>query len=163
MGSAELVLSEIKLGGADKVSRRIDSDENFGRSVTDGIATGDSLWLEVARQITPATAAAEATLSIALASALPRSPRQVLRLVGETYPTEQVCGIPFLRADSAAVITYYDEATRALGLVRDSTMASVRVDCQRALDEARRRRLERIDPAYIIKNKPAPVPRRRRR
>jgi hypothetical protein len=163
MGSAELVLSEIKLGGADKVSRRIDSDENFGRSVTDGIATGDSLWLEVARQITPATAAAEATLSIALASALPRSPREVLRLVGDTYPTEEVCGIPFLKADSTEVITYHDQATRALGLVRDSTLTEVKVNCQKALDEARQRRLERIDPAYIIKNKPTPVRKRRRR
>ena len=71
MGRAEVVLSEIKLGGAEKVSRRIDSDENFGRSVSEGIATGDSLWLEVAREITPASAAAEATLTIALAAALP--------------------------------------------------------------------------------------------
>ena len=74
MGSADLVLSEIKLGGAAKVSRRIDSDENFGRSVTAGIATGDSSWLQVARQITPSSAAAQATLSIALASALTRAP-----------------------------------------------------------------------------------------
>src|SRR3954470_3321106 len=90
MGSADLVLSEIQLGGAAKVSRRIDSDENFGRSVTAGIATGDSTWLEVARQIKPTSAAAEATLSIALASALPRAPAKVLSLLGTKYPTEEV-------------------------------------------------------------------------
>ena len=63
MGSAELVLSDIKLGGAPEVSKRIDSDENFGRSVTSGIATGDSLWLQVASKLIPASAAAETRLS----------------------------------------------------------------------------------------------------
>ena len=33
MGSAELVLSEMKLRGAPAVSHRLDSDENFGRTV----------------------------------------------------------------------------------------------------------------------------------
>jgi hypothetical protein len=68
-GSAELVLAEIKLGGAADVSRRIDADESFGRSVMNGVATGDSAWLDVAGQLTPASAAAAASLSIALASA----------------------------------------------------------------------------------------------
>jgi hypothetical protein len=164
MGRAELVLSEIRLGGADKVSRRIDSDENFGRSVSAGIATGDSLWLEVARQITPASAAAEATLAIALASALPHSPAEVLGLLGDKYPTEEVCGIPFLKADSGAVIGYHAEAVAALTRVRDSALVDEQRECRTALDDARERRLERINPAYIIKNKPvAPRPTRRRR
>jgi len=162
MGSADLVLSEIKLGGAEQVSRRIDSDENFGRSVTNGIATGDSAWLEVARQVTPASAAAEATMSIALATALPHAPTRVLRLVGPKYPLEEVCGIPFLKADSADVITYHDEAKAALVTVRDSSLREVRLGCSTTLDDARQRRLERIDPAYIIKNKPTPVRSRRR-
>jgi hypothetical protein len=162
MGSAEVVLSEIKLGGAEQVSRRIDSDENFGRSVTNGIATGDSAWLEVARQITPASAAAEATMSIALAAALPRAPTRVLRLIGPKYPLEEVCGIPFLKADSSAVITYHDEARAALVTVRDSSLRNVRLECSTSLDDARDRRLERIDPAYIIKNKPTAIRSRRR-
>ena len=52
MGSAEVVLSQIKLSGAEKVSKQIDFDENFGRSVMNGIATGDSLWLQVAGELT---------------------------------------------------------------------------------------------------------------
>jgi hypothetical protein len=163
MGSADLVLSEIKLGGADKVSRRIDADENFGRSVTNGISTGDSAWIEVAREIAPTSAAAEATLSIALASALPRAPARVLRVVGDKYPLAEVCGIPFLKADSTAVITYHDEARAALVTVRDSSLKAVRLACAETLDDARARRLERIDPAYIIKNKPTPARSRRRR
>ena len=154
MGSADVVLSEIRLGGASKVSRRIDSDENFGRSVTAGIATGDSTWLEVARQIAPASSAAEATLSIALASALPHSPRTVLSLLGDKYPTGEVCGIPFLKVDSAQVVAYHDEAVGALTRVRDSTLAGRRLSCETALDDAKERRLERINPSYIVKNKP---------
>lgn len=163
MGSADLVLSEIRLGGAAKVSRRIDADENFGRSVTAGIATGDSSWLQVAREITPSSAAAQATLSIALASALTRAPTRVLSIVGKTYPVEEVCGIPFLKADSAAVITYHDQAVGALATVRDSSLVTRTASCRAALDEARDRRLERIDPAYMIKNKPTPARSTRKR
>jgi len=82
MGSAEQVLSQIKLGGVASVARRVDSDESFGRSVMSGVATGDSLWLEVASKFTPGSATAEASLSIALASALPHSPGQSPRSSG---------------------------------------------------------------------------------
>jgi hypothetical protein len=160
MGSAEVVLSEIKLGGAAAVAKRIDSDENFGRSVTNGISTGDSLWLQVADKIAPASAAAEATMSIALASALPRAPERVLPLVGNKYPVEEVCGIPFLKGDSAFVVSYYDEAVAALGRVRAAPLSPKRDACRVALDDARARRLERINPSYIVKNKPVAPPRR---
>ena len=163
MGSAEVVLSEIKLGGAAGVSKRIDSDENFGRSVVNGIGSGDSLWLQVADKITPASAAAEATLSIALATALTRSPERVLALVGPKYPVEEVCGIPFLKGDSAVVTNYHDEAIAALGRVRAVALVSARNSCRAALDDARDRRLERINPSYIVKNKPVAPPRRARK
>jgi len=163
MGSAEVVLSEIKLGGAVAVSKRIDSDENFGRSVTSGVATGDSLWLQVADKIAPASAAAEATISIALASALLRAPDRVLLLVGNKYPVEEVCGIPFLKGDSAFVVSYHDEAVAALGRVRTATLSPKLDACRAALDDASARRLERINPSYIVKNKPVAPPRRVRK
>lgn len=164
MGSAEVVLSQIKLGGVSSVARRVDSDESFARSVMNGIASGDSLWLEVASKFTPGSATAEASLSIALASALPRSPARVVALVGEKYPIEEVCGIPFLRPDSALVATYYDTATAALGRVRDTSLTKRRDACRAALDTARNEKLARINPAYIVKNKPAaPAPRPKKR
>jgi hypothetical protein len=160
MGSAEVVLSEIKLGVASQVSKRIDSDENFGRTVMNGIATGDSLWLQVADKLTPASAAAEATMSIALASALPHSPDKVLALVGDKYPIEEVCGIPFLKGDSALVITYHDEAIAAVARVRTVSVSAARDACRAALDDARDRRLERVSPSYVVKNKPVVPPSR---
>jgi len=163
MGSAELVLSEMKLRGAPAVARRLDSDENFGRTVMNGIATGDSLWLEVAAKLTPTSSAAEASLSIALASALNHAPAQVLKVLGDKYPIEQVCGMPFLRADSAAVVGYYDSATASLQKIAADSVQSMRVECQAALDDAKERRLERINPSYLIKNKPVSPPRRVRR
>jgi hypothetical protein len=162
-GSAEVVLTEIKVGGAASVAKRIDADESFGRSVINGIETGDSAWLEVADKITPASGAAAATFSIALASALPHSPERVLALLGPKYPVEDVCGIPFLKPDSAVVTSYYDEAVTALGRVRSVGLTQVRDACRGTLDQARAFRLERIDPSYIIKNKPVTPPRRRRR
>lgn len=164
MGSAEVVLSQIKLGGVASVAKRVDSDESFGRSVMNGIATGDSLWLEVASKFKPASATAEASLSMALASALPRSPARVLALLGHTYPIEEVCGIPFLRPDSALVATYHDTTVAALGRVRDTLLTKTRDACRAALDTARNDKLARIKPEYIVKNKPiapAPPPKRR--
>jgi hypothetical protein len=160
MGNAEVVLSEIKLGGAVTVSKRIDSDENFGRSLMTGVASGDSVWLQVADKIAPASAAAEATMSIALATALPKSPDRVLALVGPKYPVEEVCGIPFLKGDSAFVTSYHDDAIGALQRVRPDSLSRTRAACRAALDDARERRLERINPSYIVKNKPVAPPRR---
>ena len=158
MGSAEVVLSQIKLGGVASVARRVDADESFGRSVMNGIATGDSLWLEVASKFRPGSATAEASLSMALASALPRSPARVLALLGDKYPIEEVCGIPFLHPDSAFVATYHDTAVAALGQVRDTLLTRNRDQCKAALDAAKSEKLARVNPAYIVKNKPAPPP-----
>jgi hypothetical protein len=163
MGSAEVVLSEIKLSGAATVSKRVDSDESFGRSVTAGVATGDSLWLQVADKLSPASAAAEATISIALATALTHAPDRVLALVGNKYPVEEVCGIPFLKGDSAFVVTYHDEAIAALARVTTPSLSAARAACQVALDDSRERRLERINPSYFVKNKPVAPPRRARK
>jgi hypothetical protein len=162
LGTSNCAVAFASLGGAAKVSQRIDADENFGRSVMNGIATGDSLWLKVAESLTPSSSAAQATIAIALATALPRSPDRVLPLLGRTYPIEEVCSIPFLKADSALVTSYHDEAIASLERVRTPTMTATRDACRAALDEARDRRLERISPAYIIKNKPV-APRRRTR
>jgi hypothetical protein len=163
MGSAELVLSQIKVGGPTGVSKRIDQDESFGRSVMSGVSTGDSLWLDVASRISPPSATAEASLAIALASALPRAPRRVLALLGDKYPLEEVCGIPFLRPDSSLVASYHATALAALASVRDSSLAKKRDACRVALDTAETYKLARINPAYLVKNKPVTAPSRRRK
>jgi hypothetical protein len=62
--------------------------------------------------------------------------------------------MPFLKADSSEVISYYDEAVRALSGVRDSALVGTIDTCRSALDSSRSRRLERIDPSYVTKNKP---------
>jgi hypothetical protein len=153
-GSADIVLSEIKLRGASGVSKRLDTDETFARSVMSGIASGDSTWLVVASRLEPESAAAEASLEIALASALIESPQKVLALVGRKYQVDQVCGIPFRRTDSSEVMNYHQQATAALGRVRDSTLTRTLTSCRTALDYARNEKLERVDPGYVLKNKP---------
>jgi hypothetical protein len=153
-GTADIVLSEIKLRGASGVSKRLDTDETFARSVMSGIASGDSSWLLVASSLAPESAAAEASLEIALASALVESPQKVLALAARKYPIDQVCGIPFRRTDSAEIMNYHQQATAALGRVRDSTLTKALTSCRAALDYARSEKLERIDPGYVLKNKP---------
>jgi hypothetical protein len=163
MGSAELVLSEIKLGGVPSVAKRIDDDPRFAQSVMTGIGTGDSLWLEVARKLTVRSAAADASMAIALASALPRAPARVLALLGRKYPVEEVCSIPFLEYDSTGVRAYHDSAASALGAVDSPGLLPTRDACRARLDDARDEKLTRIAPSYIVKNKPKPAPKRRAR
>jgi hypothetical protein len=73
---------------------------------------------------------------------------------------EEVCGIPFLKGDSAFVATYHDEAIAALARVTSPSLSARRAACHAALDDSRERRLERINPSYIVKNKPIAPPRR---
>ncbi len=165
LGAPQLVLSEIRLGGGDRVATRIESDLSFGETVMDGIATGDSLWLEVARHLELKSAAAEASFAIALAGALPRNPDAVLALIGRRLRVGDVCGIPFLEATPSAVTAYYDSAVAALALARPPSFAPVTRQCAVLLDSARERKLARIDPSYVVKNKPVapkPAPRGRR-
>jgi len=165
LGAPQLVLSEIRLGGAERVAERIDSDLRFGQTVMDGIATGDSLWLEVARNLELKSASAEASFAIALAAALPRNPDPVLALIGPRARVGEVCGMPFLEPTTAAVTSYYDSSANALARPRAASFAPIASQCGAVLDSARERKLARIDPSYIIKNKPVapkPAPRRRR-
>ena len=165
MGAPQLLLSEMRLGGADRVATRIESDVRFGQTVMDGIATGDSIWLEVARNLPLRSAAAEASFAIALAGALPHNPDAVLALISQKSRVGDVCSMPFLDRDTAAVSAYYQRASSALAQARSPQAAPLALQCATALDSARVRKLARIDPAYIVKNKPVPpkpTPRRRR-
>jgi hypothetical protein len=165
LGSPQLVLSEMRLGGADRVADRIDSDFRFGQTVMDGIASGDSLWLEVAGSLPLKSAAAEANFSIALAAALPRNPESVLSLLPRKAQIRDVCGIPFLKANPETVISYYDGAMAAITRVQTPALAGAVRSCGETLAAARQRKLERIDSSYLIKNKPVapkPAPRRRK-
>lgn len=119
-----------------------------------GIASGDSTWLVVASSIKPESSAAEASLEIALASALIESPAKVLALINGRYPVDQVCGIPFLHPDSSGIVAYHQQAAAALGRVRDSTLTKTVKACNASLDYASNEKLARIDPRYILKNKP---------
>lgn len=164
LGAPQLVLSEIRLGGAERVASRIDDDVRFGQTVMNGIASGDSLWLEVARLLELKSAAAEASFAIALAGALPKNPDAVLALIGPRARVGDVCSIPFLAATAVAVNSYYDSSASALARPHAPEYSSIARQCAAALDSARVRKLARIDPAYIIKNKPVPpkpAPRRR--
>ena len=76
---------------------------------------------------------------------------------------EDICSIPFLKPEPAMITSYHDEAVAALGRVRSVPLTKLRDACVASLDRAREYRLERIDPAYIIKNKPVAPARRRRR
>ena len=146
------------------MANRTATDVLFGQTVMDGIASGDSLWLEVARYLPLKTAAAEASFNIALAGALPLEPERVLELAETRTQVERVCGMPFMSATVEEISTYYDGTVAALSRARAPSSVLAARKCGVALDSARARKLARIDPSYVVKNKPAPprpTPRRR--
>jgi hypothetical protein len=65
------------------------------------IQTGEPLWLEVAKKLTPATDAANLGLYLSLAIALTQNPGGVLSMVGgkDEFALNQVCELRFIESD----------------------------------------------------------------
>jgi hypothetical protein len=61
------------------------------------------------------------------------------------------------------VTTYHDEAIAALARVTTPSLSATGAACRAALDDSRERRLERINPSYVVKNKPVAPARRPRK
>lgn len=137
---AGAVLHDVRQLGADSVAARMDRDDNFGKRVLDGIASGDSTWLQVAVELRETGNASLAEdLPVYVAEALPKAPERVLALVEQKrFSVGAVCSIPFVEPSDSQVAAYYARATSALGRVTDESVAAERDRCRAELDAARR-------------------------
>ncbi len=99
---------------------------------------GSDAWLAVAAKLAPGSDAGSAEdLGISLATALPRNPAGVLRIVSlqENTPLAlaHVCSVPFIEQPASETAAYQARAVAAVSHVADPSLAGRRASCLAAL------------------------------
>ena len=131
----------IDASGARRTVQALDRGGEHSRfdAVLDRIAAGDRRWLALVPRLAPGTDAGTAEgLRIAVAQALPRNPRAVLRLVPKTFPAEDVCGFPMIEPTQSETRSYF---RAALPAVQGVTARALRPAKQQCLAELRKARV----------------------
>lgn len=124
------IIKIIKTKGAKKTVDRLTRNLESWDKTLHEISKGDPAWLEVARLLRPGTDAfMTTTLELAVANALPRNPRGVLRLIGPSFTTMDVCTVPTLEASTKETLEYVNQAEIALESEIGPELDVVRKDC----------------------------------
>ncbi|MBS9432720.1 hypothetical protein [Photorhabdus hainanensis] len=110
---------QIKQQGARAVIKNIpEGDNGEWDYITDHIASGDITWLKVAPLLAKGSDAhSSETLSIALATALPKNVNGVLSILDDSnvsISTDSVCSLPFYQGTEAELNQYVVDSIRAL-------------------------------------------------
>jgi hypothetical protein len=97
----------------------------------DRVAAAEPSWLEIAAKLKPYTDAGNAEgLDNALADALPKAPRQIVGMLGETFPADRVCsGGQFIEVPKEKVIDFLKKARAAVIEVHDPALEKNREKC----------------------------------
>jgi hypothetical protein len=110
------IAGEIETQGARPAVASLDRDGQFD-AVLDSIATGDAALVELAPRLAQGTDAGTSIgLTIALATALPKNPAAVLRVLddGPVLGTAAVCGVPFIEPEPEEVKAYLERTIPAV-------------------------------------------------
>ena len=137
----------IDQGGARKVVDSAFYHQAFGELLESRIGSGDSAWLDIARQLRAVSdAGMSEDLDMSLAAAIPAAPEQVLRLLGDSlarFSFEWVCrgeiimdDVDTIRADTINR-AYRGSAIAALARVRSADILTRRDSCTKMMKEAR--------------------------
>lgn len=137
----DLVRAQVSASSATKAVQALDTAGKWG-AVTDGIASGDPRWIELAPLLAPGSDASTAEgLTIALARALPKAPVAVLTVVGGQSDgplnVALVCSAPFIEDTSAHQHSYKVQALRAVVGVRSPALLAAAEACKRRLEDIR--------------------------
>jgi hypothetical protein len=137
--AADSVLSLIRTKGVRAALDSMLRDPAVDERWSDSIATGDSVWLLVAKKLRPESdASTSESLDQSLARALPNAPERVLRLLAEAPFSQQwVCGLPFFEGTpDSAIENHKRRALAALKAIHRSDLSSVRDSCLRTLQNS---------------------------
>lgn len=110
------IAGEIDTQGARPAVASLDRDGQFD-AVLERIATGNAAWVELAPRLAQGTdGSASIGLTIALATALPKNPAAVLRVLddGPVLGASAVCGVPFIEPAPGDVKAYLDRTIPAV-------------------------------------------------
>jgi hypothetical protein len=144
-GSPEALLAEIERLGARAVVNELYEDDTRWDAVKAGIASGNKVWLEVARRLKreAETSGPGQDLTEAVASALERAPARVLAVLdGQAFDADDVCSLNTLEdslgPEFGAALRTVERRERAVASVADPSVAARKRDCLGFLRELKR-------------------------
>jgi hypothetical protein len=145
--SPNIVLTDIRVHGAEKVLKKLLQKGGSWNAVHKGISSGDSEWLDVAAALRPATdAGVSSSLDIALFFALKQAPMKVLTLLVELkIPSNEVCsGGLVLDSDPSKqqINSWFNERIQSVQSVAAANLATIRATCISDLERTKKLVLE---------------------
>ena len=128
--SAEALLAQIRDRGARAIASDFARDERRFDLVLAQIERGSPAWLRVAAELRlQADGFVSEGLRYAVARAIPRAPRAVLKLIGKPFTIDDVCTSPYNEPEPGVAERYEREATAALRSVPDASLRDIRDGC----------------------------------
>jgi hypothetical protein len=102
-----------------------------------GIASGDPVWLEIAKDLAPGTdGGSTSELQDAVAWALPHAPGPVLALVKLGFPWRNTCSGPPVDFPPTGSKRYFESAIAAVEKVGSEVGSEIKQNCLRSLRSA---------------------------
>jgi hypothetical protein len=131
--TAQSILDEVKARGPKVALHEYTSTAvKKWHYILSQVETGDTQWLLVADQLhTASDASYSEDLEFAVATALPKNPKGVLRL--SNFKLSQVCDVPYLEPTPRVVHSFQTKASAALATVTDSDLQGKKKQCQSIL------------------------------
>jgi hypothetical protein len=134
--SPEAILQAVEREGAAAVVVWLKNDPHEWKHVLGQIEQGSTPWLKVGRALQPGTeVGTRHPLDVALLSALPNNPGQVLRWIGQGVSLDDVCSVPRAEWDRAQIREYLARAKKSLKKPLPADIEPIRVQCIRQLDK----------------------------
>jgi len=133
--SAESLLQAIDKNGGQSIVHGLGYDEVD--KILSHIETGDPKWLAVAGKLAPyADAGFGEGLGIALATALPVAPQEVLTLAGKEPPLSLsiICGLPFIEPDTEFLKNYISKTRKALEATTTPDLQQKKAECLKQIN-----------------------------
>jgi hypothetical protein len=131
--TAEQMAESIAKRGAKAVAAEMNQGKGLATwsYVQDRVASGELPWLKIAAELKPYTDAGNAEgLDNALADALPKSPEQVLGMLGASFRPDRVCsGGQFIEAPKQTVIDFLKKAQNAVQGVQKPAIVESKQKC----------------------------------
>ncbi|CAD6514224.1 hypothetical protein ACFQ3P_04325 [Paraburkholderia sabiae] len=131
-----VISRDIQTKGARATVQSLSRKGSFD-AVLDKIASGNTAWVRISRDLATGTDAGDSTgLSVALAKALPKNPKAVLAVLddGPVTGASVVCGVPFIEPTPREVKDYLNRAIPAVRRTPESERLPQRAPCLRALE-----------------------------
>lgn len=134
--SSEVIMQAIEREGAAAAVARLKNDPHEWKHVLEQVEQGSTPWLKVGLALRPGTGVGTRhPLDVALYSALPNNPDQVLSWIGHGVSLDDVCSVPRAEWDRAQAHGYLARAKKALKKPLPADIEPIRAQCLRHLDQ----------------------------